>query len=392
MDRKRNKSPIVSEDKFIVPYCHQARGQVPSFGLQLKHKQLINLKHNPTFHVVAKTLFYHYYHLDGALLLLKEHVRQLGGVRFQSAVVSIIGEGDPKEIEDALLTISDNVSLLKNPEGTVNEFATLRHLQNFSRTAPDDDWIVYIHSKGITHPAGSIARKKGTMHIKALAALLKSAERSSYYDNYDVIGSEMNVANFFVFGPPVVSFSGNIWAAKSRYIKKLQSIGKNMCMTRWLRFDAEAWIGCVDEQAGGGRPAYFNALSFQNGHYAPLPEGYSVEKHLAALQQLEPSKETFDIHKKCMDSCIREKLEVADFICNQGRFLLRLRRFVRRILTREILPRSIRYFNIASAILYRSGVLRNRLDLRPFPFASSIDMFKYLVEFDADKADLEAKQ
>jgi hypothetical protein len=116
--------------------------------------------------------------------------------------------------------------------------------------------ILYLHTKGITHPNNQYIEDWTNMMLYFL--INKYKDCCELLDQYDTVGCNYNLE-------PHKHYSGNFWWANSNYIETLSKINSN------VRHDAEWWILSNN---------LVNHYSIHNSNINHYNEAYPKEKYI----------------------------------------------------------------------------------------------------------------
>ena len=215
------------------------------------------------------TLYYHVYPGKFLSETLLTHSDILVKACFDEIIIEAYNINDIEKkllqkFSDVLSEVSTVRLHIHEKFKNVNEFATLETLQSSLCSRNKNDFVGYAHTKGVTHPRDSAIVYKGKllmMNLSLLSHVLKSNDYRWFSDYYNLLGSDLVVANVFSVGPANIHYSGNVWIAKVDYLMTLPKILKYSKLCSGARYYAEAWIGLSKTSIP------FNSFSPHRYHY-----------------------------------------------------------------------------------------------------------------------------
>jgi hypothetical protein len=165
----------------------------------------------------------------------------------------------------------------------INEFATLRKLQENLSQHPANDWISYCHTKGSTHADNSNSRSKSELLLRILVRLARIVKANeAFREFFNLAGSDLAWANFKGLGPAQLHFSGNFWISRVSYLTSLPQIVHHQSRSLAHRFRAEGWIGSTNNPA---EMKVFNGFSPFRFHYDSHTEALKPNRIIAEIDE-----------------------------------------------------------------------------------------------------------
>ena len=176
-------------------------------------------------------------------------------------------------IMDEILTTIENAGLPKPYINILNgsrikeyEFPTLKVLYDYCKENPEDV-VIYLHSKGVSQPAGSLYDNWRKWMLKYVV--------SEYSKCLELLKDNDTVGCNWIVGKPHSEtcntsgfWPGNFWMAKATYIRRLCD---PITLNQNNRWEAEAWIGTgnphhkdIHTIAAANSPTFCEALKTLN--------------------------------------------------------------------------------------------------------------------------------
>ena len=225
---------------------------------------------------MKKHIFYHVFPRFNWCDLVQEQLSKVieSGLYEEIESLTIILLSDNKQNESWLRRITSKfkkISIIIEADGMVAERRTLSIINDFAKTRPHDELVLYMHTKGISWYLDEDYSINGSPRRRQVAwrnymehfniHLWKNAEivlSSGYWDTYGV-----NLQNAPENYDNHIHYSGNMWWATTGY---LQSLKKEYYLENLGRKEdriyCEFWIG------SGNNPRMYGAHESSVDHYA----------------------------------------------------------------------------------------------------------------------------
>jgi len=138
-----------------------------------------------------------------------------------------------------------DISIESESKQCESEIPTLRQLQNYVKNlALDDEYIMYIHSKGASYDDPSQSKSIANSSILAICAMLQELDAGSpIQDEYECFGPFLSLGVFRRYGYMSLAYSGNFWFAKASYLNSLSFPAAPLIDAYFNRHLAEEFIG-----------------------------------------------------------------------------------------------------------------------------------------------------
>jgi len=149
------------------------------------------------------------------------------------------------------------ISFESVPENCESEIPTLRRLKNYvEHSALDDEYIMYLHSKGASYADPIQSKNIANSSILAICAMLQELSSGSpIQDEYNCFGPFLSLGVFRRYDYMSLAYSGNFWFAKASYLNSLSFPAAPMIDSYFNRHLAEEFVGLK-----GDASSMFNIL------------------------------------------------------------------------------------------------------------------------------------
>ena len=149
------------------------------------------------------------------------------------------------------------ISLQTVYEHCESEMPTLRQLKSYVKNlALDDEYIMYLHSKGASYDDPSKSKGIANSSILALCAMIQELQAGSLIgDEYKCFGPFLSLGVFRRYDYMSLAYSGNFWFARADYLDSLSFPAAPMIDSYFNRHLAEEFVGLK-----GDASSMFNIL------------------------------------------------------------------------------------------------------------------------------------
>ena len=153
-------------------------------------------------------IYYHVYGINNVDEIVDEQLSLLNAIKEPFKLTVGLSVSNESYNNDNLLD-KINPNIIKYNE---NEFLTLNLIQQDD--IKDDDYILYLHTKGVKHNNNNVNVNDWIDYLTYFN-ITKYETCINYLQDYDAVGVNLQTNNV------ETHYSGNFWWTKSQYIKKL---------------------------------------------------------------------------------------------------------------------------------------------------------------------------
>ncbi|MBT8556440.1 hypothetical protein G6663_03925 [Polynucleobacter paneuropaeus] len=153
-----------------------------------------------------------------------------------------------------------SLNIYEGSQNCKSEIPTLRRILNHIKNeCNDNEFIMYLHSKGASYKDPGESKVIAECSILALAACIQEIIGGSpIQDKYKCYGSFLSLGVFRRFNIMTLAFSGNFWMAKASYLSNLDFPAGAQSEAHHNRHLAEEYLGLK-----ATANEMFNILDFQ---------------------------------------------------------------------------------------------------------------------------------
>ncbi len=196
-------------------------------------------------------LFYHHYHTDSALKSLFENFKILGKIsglinKIHLYAWNVHNFDQQNQIYRIILGIfkTEKICIHFSKNNPPSENITLSYIKKTIELYPDNlDFVIYAHSKGASYRDPHLSMLVARVLLEGINAFAEYLfNDSNKLSQYNVFGVRLALGVFERYGVLKKHFSGNIWMARSKYIKGLKDFTPQELILPCYRHQAECWI------------------------------------------------------------------------------------------------------------------------------------------------------